>query len=207
MIKRPINIVWLKRDLRTQDHLPFALAESEGIPFIAIYILEPSALKAPDSSLRHTQFVYHSIEDVNRSLASYGKRVSLLYGEAVEVFECLIETYSIENIFSYQESGTQATWVRDKAVKRLFNAHGIRWNESQRDGIVRGARNRDGWDKQWYITMNESCTSNTFNHLTHVIEFPQFQLPDETVYTTESIPQCLPTCRRIPSLEVPSHFH
>ena len=29
--KQQINIVWLKRDLRSQDHLPLQLAEESGL--------------------------------------------------------------------------------------------------------------------------------------------------------------------------------
>ena len=39
------NIVWLKRDLRTQDHEPFKLA-SDGVNNIfPIYIFDPEIIK------------------------------------------------------------------------------------------------------------------------------------------------------------------
>jgi len=41
-MKSPINILWLKRDLRTRDHLPLQLASKEEIPFLVIYVFEPS---------------------------------------------------------------------------------------------------------------------------------------------------------------------
>jgi deoxyribodipyrimidine photo-lyase len=59
VIKQAINIVWLKRDLRTQDHAAFAAAEQAAIPYIAIFIVEPSIVAYPDTSLRHLQFQYH----------------------------------------------------------------------------------------------------------------------------------------------------
>ena len=37
-MKKEINIVWLKRDLRLQDHEPLFLAEKSGLPYIIIYI-------------------------------------------------------------------------------------------------------------------------------------------------------------------------
>ena len=44
-MKKVLNIVWLKRDLRTQDHLPLAYAENAAEDYIIIYIFEPSALE------------------------------------------------------------------------------------------------------------------------------------------------------------------
>ena len=67
-MKEKINIVWLKRDLRTQDHEPLQFADDANIPFIIIYILEPSMIKRADWSLRHSQFVFSSIENMNKHL-------------------------------------------------------------------------------------------------------------------------------------------
>ena len=56
-MKEKRNLVWLKRDLRTQDHVPLFHAEHARESYIPIYIFEPSALHYPDSSLRHQQFI------------------------------------------------------------------------------------------------------------------------------------------------------
>ena len=45
---KEINVVWLKRDLRLNDHACLAAAEAEGIPYLALYCFEPAMLKAPD---------------------------------------------------------------------------------------------------------------------------------------------------------------
>ena len=44
MNKETVNIVWLKRDLRSQDHAPLLKAECEGIPYHIIYLFEPSSI-------------------------------------------------------------------------------------------------------------------------------------------------------------------
>lgn len=50
--KNPLNIVWLKRDLRTRDHEAFAAAEAEGVPYLAVYLFEPSLMAHPDTAVR-----------------------------------------------------------------------------------------------------------------------------------------------------------
>ena len=69
MNSKAINIVWLKRDLRSQDHLPLKKAERAGIPYLIIYLFEPSRIEYPDTSHRHLQFVYHSIGNLNKVLS------------------------------------------------------------------------------------------------------------------------------------------
>lgn len=155
MEQQRINIVWLKRDLRTQDHRPLWEAEAAGLPYLILWLAEPLLIEYPDSSLRHWQFQYHSVLDMNRTLEPFGKRVELCHADALDVFSHLLSCFQLEQVFSYQESGVEVTWQRDKAVRRFLRQHGVRWTEFQRDGIIRGARDREGWDKAWFAVMNQ----------------------------------------------------
>ena len=148
----PINIVWLKRDLRSQDHVPLFTAEQYGLPYLVIYTLEPSIIQHADTSLRHLQFINHSLRELreNKSIP-----VHLLYGEVTDIFAKLIDQFKIQHVLSYQESGINITWDRDKAIKGILDKNNIHWTEFQRDGIIRGIKHRKGWDKQWYQTMHE----------------------------------------------------
>ena len=108
-MKNKINIVWLKRDLRTQDHEPFFHAEKENIDYLPIYIFEPSLLSYHDSSLRHQQFIYHSIELMNNKLKQQNIKIIMFSAEARDVFAFLSKEFDIKGVFSYRESGTRTT--------------------------------------------------------------------------------------------------
>ena len=90
MIKKEINIVWLKRDLRSQDHEPLFRAEKSGQSYLIIYIYEPSLINHFDTSNRHLQFIYHSIQVLDMELLKYNRSVDVFYGEALDVFLFLI---------------------------------------------------------------------------------------------------------------------
>ena len=68
----------------------------------------------------------------------------MFHAEALEVFTSIQENYSIHTLFSYQESGIQLTYDRDKAVARFCAKEKITWQQCQRDGIMRGIKNREG---------------------------------------------------------------
>ena len=187
-MKESINIVWIKRDLRTQDHASFDAAEKNHLPYIPIYIFEPSILSHPDSSLRHQQFIFRSIEQVNLQLTKYNKSITIFYGEAESIFEFLLSKFNIANIFSYQETGIQKTWDRDKRVSSLFKAKQIKWIEFQRDGVVRGITNRKGWDKQWYNSMHKKPIQNEFKPCKGIsVEHP-YSLPNSMLKELKSYP-------------------
>jgi deoxyribodipyrimidine photo-lyase len=163
-MKQAINIVWLKRDLRTQDHASFAAAEKESLPYLIIFLFEPEMISYKDTSLRHLRFQYLSIKDMNKTLLASNKKVEILYGDAVEVFDYLCNGFSVNKVFSYQESGTLITYNRDILVAELFKKYGCEWIEFQRDGIKRAIKNRDGWDVSWKEVMHAPLIKNEFTN-------------------------------------------
>jgi deoxyribodipyrimidine photo-lyase len=160
--KQVINIVWLKRDLRLQDHEPLFRAEKAGLPYVVFYLFEPSLIRTPDTSIRHLKFVYHSLQAMNDQLAPFRRKVEIFQAEALDVFSFLEERFQIDNLFSFRETGTALTWRRDKEVSSFCEQNKIRWNESQRDGILRGIRNRDDWSASWHRKMHQPVVQNTY---------------------------------------------
>ena len=142
-MKKKINIVWLKRDLRTQDHLPFFEAENSELDYISIYIFDSSLIFSPDTSLRHLQFVYYSLEAINNELKKYKRKVGIYHAESLDVFKELNNEFEIKNVFSYQETGILNTWKRDIQISKFLKLNNVNWIEFQKDAIVRGIKNRD----------------------------------------------------------------
>jgi len=188
-IKQSINLVWMKRDLRTQDHEPMMLAEKAGIPYFIVFCFEPSLMAHPDTSVRHLQFQYQSLLQVNEKLKPSGRCVEIFYRESLEVFSWISQHFDIQQIFSYRESGIRLTWQRDKAVKRWCNTVGISWSECKRDGIQRGIRNREGWDKQWFGFMNAPIIRNYYTPQSIVLPDHSFIIPEKTVSAWSDYPR------------------
>lgn len=179
MAKQSINIVWVKRDLRSTDHLSLHNAEKSHLPYLTIYIFEPSVINYPDTSLRHLQFQYQSILQLNQKWDKLNKSIIVFYAEALETFEFLSHHFNIQQVFSYQESGIKITYERDKKLKKWFQSKKIEWLEYQRDGIKRGIKNRDNWDKLWFIKMHEPIIENTFSKQEKIQFQNPFQLPEQ----------------------------
>jgi deoxyribodipyrimidine photo-lyase len=179
MSKLPINIVWMKRDVRSQDHEPLQQAEASDLSYLIVYFFEPSIIAHPDTSTRHLKFIHQSIGQTNQVLAPFQKQIEPFYGEATDIFNFLTEKFAIQNVFSYQESGVQKTWDRDKSVKKLLDSNGINWTEFQRDGILRGIKNRKGWDKHWFVTMAEPTIKNEFKKSANIPLDHPFPIPEK----------------------------
>ena len=174
---KKINIVWLKRDLRTQDHAPLDIAEKNNIPYIIIYIFDSNILKHPDVGVRHLQFIYQSIIAINKKLKVYNKPVNIFYGESLKIIKFLQTKFQIQSIFSYHESGIKISWDRDKAISKHLNSNEIIWKEFQQNGVIRGLENRRNWAKRWNEFMSQPIILNKFSKKNKIEIIHPFELP------------------------------
>jgi deoxyribodipyrimidine photo-lyase len=150
-----INVVWLKKDLRVTDHVPLYQAMQQNIPCLIVYLYEPTLLQHPDTSDRHIQFIYQSLQVMQQALHTLQHSLNILYVDAIPFFTYLNKHYCIKHIFSHQESGCQHTYNRDKAVNNFCLQNNITWVQHQQHGVIRGISNREQWDALWYSYM---CT-------------------------------------------------
>ena len=129
MTRKPINIVWFKRDLRFTDHEPLFMAQQENIPVLLVYFFEPSVMAYDDSDIRHWRFIYESLQDMQLKLNSFSSRIYFFYQEVEFVFKELMNVYEIQNVFSHQEIGNKVTYDRDIQMQHLFDKNAIFWKQ------------------------------------------------------------------------------
>lgn len=178
-MKKQINVVWLKRDIRAQDHAALHAAESGHLPYLIVYIYDKSLINHPEVGIRHLQFVYHSLLDFNLKLSEHNKQANMLYGDSVSCFKSIANQYEIQAVFSYQESGGIDSWNRDKAVGRFLRSAKINWIEFQMNGVIRGINHRKNWDKQWFETILSPPISNTYSCRPIELDTAGFELPQK----------------------------
>ena len=109
-----MNIVWFKRDLRIKDHKPIYESLKGNNEICFIYIFEPLIENNFDFDYRHWNFVYQSLTELSKKT-----KVSIFYGDALEVFNTIIESYQVKNVFSYQGQ-VFINFDRDKRLKTFF---------------------------------------------------------------------------------------
>lgn len=141
-------LVWFKRDLRINDHLPLAQAAKRGRVTCA-YFIEPSLWRAPDMATQHYRFILESLHDLQGQLSSAGLRLTVLVGESVQCLERIRAIENFSEIFSHEETGNAMTYARDKEVARWCRTNSIRWQQYPQFGVRRGPHNRDHWKTSW----------------------------------------------------------
>ncbi|AEE19343.1 deoxyribodipyrimidine photo-lyase [Dokdonia sp. Hel_I_63] len=162
IIKKEVNIVWFKRDLRLHDHLPLYNALQEGQPLLLLYILEPSLEVDPHYSDRHFNFIKESLLNLQKELKAFNTKILIIHDEVVSAFKELIKHYKIHTVFSHQETGLRVTYDRDLALEAYANNLKIAspenkfgWVEFANNGVQRKLRNRVGWSEDWEWFMKQ----------------------------------------------------
>lgn len=153
------QVVWLKRDLRLDDHEPLLLACRSGGPVLVLYIVEPALLQAPESDRGYWRFVWDALRELDQGLRARGARLTIRHGEATAVFAALDDSLrslgGIGRVLSHQETGNAITFARDRAVDRWLRQRGIPWQEATQDGVIRRLDDRDGWARRWQQRMQQ----------------------------------------------------
>ncbi len=148
-----INLVWFKRDLRLADHAPLRAAIDSGRPCLLLYCFEPALLADPHYRRRHWRFISQSIDDMNGRLATHGQRLWCFDADMIVLLETLHTELDIAAVYSHEETGLDITFRRDRAVADWLQSRDIPWFETPSNGVERGRRNREGWNRHWHQTM------------------------------------------------------
>jgi deoxyribodipyrimidine photo-lyase len=150
-----MHLVWFKRDLRVTDHAPLVSAAASG-PVLPIYLYEPSLLKLPDVSAQHTAFINECLLTLRSDLEELGLSLLVRVGDAVDVFNEIKQRAGVFTLWSHEETGNGATYIRDKQVASWCNSSGVTWHELPNAGVVRRLKNRDVWSRVWAKRMADS---------------------------------------------------
>ena len=153
--QNPIQLVWLKRDLRIDDHRPIWEACQAG-PTLVLYVFEPKLWAMPEMDRSHFDFIVQSLKDLSKNLAEIGGRLAIRLGELPDVFVAIARDppgVDITAIYSHEETGNGFTFDRDRRVSHWARQTGIPWTQFPQNGVVRPLRNRNGWAGIWQKRM------------------------------------------------------
>jgi deoxyribodipyrimidine photo-lyase len=157
-----LHAVWLKRDLRWNDHAPLHDAilaaskdrqEGREAGLLVFYVHEPLLWKQPQYSRRHAVFVGESLSAMRQLLPEMP-----LFAWEGDVLEILQELYSVTShiaLYSHEEIGLLWTFERDMAVKEWAQKHNVEWREYPYSTVKRGRKTRSRWTQEWHAYMHQ----------------------------------------------------
>ena len=150
-----VNVVWFKRDLRINDHEPLMQACARG-PVLPLYVYEPSLMAQPDVAAQHVAFINECLQTLQAGLNAIGLTLITRVGEMVDVLAAIKQHAGAFNLWSHEETGNGATYVRDKRVAAWCRSNSVAWHESPNAAVVRKLKDRDRWSAHWMQRMKNA---------------------------------------------------
>ena len=190
-----LSVVWLKRDLRLGDHEPIKRAVESGQAVFLFFCFEPSVMKEADCSVRHIQFQKQGLQALNQELEVFGTQVYIYEAEVIEVLKALKSYNAHLTLFSHQETGNLLTYARDQSIKKWCEAEQVEWHESPYQGILRGLKNRNIWDRSWKAYMESPLADPHLNQALWVsFKAEQIPLQSRLLSSPQLSKQCTWAC-------------
>lgn len=156
MIKLKPQVIWLKRDLRVNDHVALAAAATSG-PIALIYVVEPEYWKCSDTSYRHYAYLTQCLQELARETQKLGGQLQIFVGEIIDILSKFRTEIGEFDLWAHEETGNYWTYARDNRVRGWCRNQGICFTEKKQFGVWRGTElNRDKWAKSWDIMMQAS---------------------------------------------------
>lgn len=119
-MSEPINILWLRQDLRIQDNpaLNAALADGKTMP---IYILDSVNSDEYDMGGASRCWLHHSLQSLNESLNG---KLKIFKGDPKTIIEVITAHHSIKGIY-YNRCYEPWRIKRDTEIKQYFTDSGV----------------------------------------------------------------------------------
>ena len=143
-----MQVVWLKRDLRVQDHIALCEAAKQGA-VLPVFTWDASVWSSPDYATQHVQFVRECLAELKRELQAMHLDIFQSTKGILHVLNTLHQRKLIAALHSHEETGNQHTYALDIEVGKWCKVNGVVWHEYPQNGVVRRLKSRDQWDTIW----------------------------------------------------------
>ncbi len=159
-----MQVVWLKRDIRVQDHEAVRQAQSctaQAGAVLFLYVHEPRMAARDDSSAQHTGFVRETLQELRNELTLLGADLCEQVGDPVDVLEALWLVQPFHRLWAYQESTCLQAFERDRRVHAWCRTRDVLFTELSHNAVGRGSVfKRDGFQFRDYL--QQACQGAPF---------------------------------------------
>ena len=125
MAKKEVTFFWFRRDLRLEDNVGLYLALQSHYPVIPLFIFDETILERLPNNDPRVGFIHESLAAIHTQLLELGVSLLVIKGKPLQVWESLLQDYSIQEVFwnkDYEPSAIQ----RDADVSNVLSSNGCK---------------------------------------------------------------------------------
>lgn len=116
MHRHRCGLVWLRRDLRLQDHAALAAALKDCETVQPVFIFDTDILEAlPSPQDRRVEFIQRTLADLHRQLTLMGGQLLVGHGRPTDLMPRLVESFNADAVYCAEDYEPSAI-ARDQRV-------------------------------------------------------------------------------------------
>jgi deoxyribodipyrimidine photo-lyase len=153
-----ISVFWFRRDLRLNDNHGLYQALKSGLPVLPLFIFDSHILDELSVDDKRVALIYNQLLKLNTEFRKFKSSLQVEYGTPKEVFEKIINRYSIKQVYTNEDYEPYAI-ERDRNIESLLSEKGIGFKSFQDQILVHPEqiKKSDGkpytiftpWSKKW----------------------------------------------------------
>ncbi|MCX6199056.1 MAG: deoxyribodipyrimidine photo-lyase [Bacteroidetes bacterium] len=125
---KPVSVFWFRRDLRLHDNHGFYQALKSADAVLPVFIFDKNVLnKLADKKDKRVSFIHQTLNALNIELQKFGSSLLVLYGEPLNAFKTICESFLVKNVFTNQDYEPYAIerdrrildWLKSKDISFL----------------------------------------------------------------------------------------
>ncbi len=129
-MKKPLALVWLRRDLRLEDHSLLAHAQAEGLEVALAFVFDEKILKKLPSNDRRVSFFHAALEEIDAELRERGSCLAARVGDPVREIPILAKALGASIVLAGEDYEPYAK-ERDQAVAKALGPLPLRLLKDQ----------------------------------------------------------------------------
>jgi deoxyribodipyrimidine photo-lyase len=118
----PVSLVWLRRDLRLDDHVALFRAAQASERVACAFVLDPPLLRGPRVGAPIVQFFFDSLRVLRERLRAAGSELALLEGDFAGELLAIARRVDASAVFYNQDDDPDAVARDERVARRLRDA-------------------------------------------------------------------------------------
>lgn len=124
-MKKELNICWLRRDLRIDDHAALYHALKSGLPTLLLFIFDKNILDdLHDKKDARITFIYQTLQKINKELHHSGSSILIKYGTPEQVWSAVLDEYRVKGVYTNHDYEPYAI-ERDDALAEYLRSESV----------------------------------------------------------------------------------
>ena len=131
----PINICWLRRDLRVEDNAALYHALNAGLPVLPVFIFDTNILDKLDNKKdKRVAFIHQTLSQINSVLKEHKSSLYVLNDTPLEAFKKICKEFDVKEVFANHDYEPYAI-ERDERIKEFLNKRNIAFH-TYKDQVI-----------------------------------------------------------------------